>query len=106
MLIHRNLVKKTDLESLKSDFDRLDIDKLQTTPFDLNKVNDVIKNEFVKKTVYDELVKDVNAVYIIDTSSLIKKAQKLMKIAQKLHKYWWNWKIINNHDHGKYITTQ
>ena len=41
MMIHHLLLKKTDLASLKSDVDRLDIDKLKTIPDDLNnlKVN-------------------------------------------------------------------
>ena len=40
-MIHHLLLKKTDLASLKSDVDRLDIDKLKTIPDDLNnlKVN-------------------------------------------------------------------
>ena len=41
MMIHHLLLKKTDLASLKSDVDKLDIDKLKTIPEDLNnlKVN-------------------------------------------------------------------
>ena len=64
------MAKKADLASLKSDFDRLDIDKLETTPVDLSKLTNVVKYEVVKKTIYDELIKKVNA---IDTSGLVKK---------------------------------
>ena len=39
-------------------------------PVDLNKLSYVVKNDVVKKDVYDELVKKVNA---IDTSGLVKK---------------------------------
>ena len=49
--------KQVDLASLKSEVDILDITKLETTPFDLSKLSDVVKNEVVKETVYDELVK-------------------------------------------------
>ena len=48
--------KKIDLANLKSEIDRLDIDKLETTPVDLSKLSDVVKNEVVKKTEYNKLV--------------------------------------------------
>ena len=35
--------KKVDLASLNLEFDKLDIDKLETTPADLNKVSDAVK---------------------------------------------------------------
>ena len=54
--------EKSDLASLKSEIDKLDIRKLETTPADLSKVSNVVKNEAIKKTVYDELVKKVNAI--------------------------------------------
>ena len=43
--------KKTDLVSLKSDMDDLDIDKLKTAPFDLYKSSNVVENDVVKKTI-------------------------------------------------------
>ena len=49
--------KKVDLASLKSEIDKLDIGKLETTSVDLSKLSDAVKKEVVKKTVYDELVK-------------------------------------------------
>ena len=45
----------------------LDINKLGTLPVDLSKLSNIVKNEVVKKTVYDELVKKVNALQTIDT---------------------------------------
>ena len=48
--------KKVDLGSLKSEIDKLDINKLETTPLDLSNLIDVVKTEVVRKTVYDELV--------------------------------------------------
>ena len=35
--------KMIDLASLNLEFDKLDIDKLETTPVDLNKVSDAVK---------------------------------------------------------------
>ena len=75
VLIHQNLLKKVDLANLKSDEDKLDIDKLKdvptnlsnlkskvdkldvdklvTVPVDLSKLSDVVKNYVVKKDVYN-----------------------------------------------------
>ena len=48
--------KVADLANLKPDADRLDIDKLETTPANFSNLNNVVKIDVVKKTVYDGLV--------------------------------------------------
>ena len=40
---------KSNLASLKTEVDKLDIDKLITVPVDLSKLSDVVKNDFVIK---------------------------------------------------------
>ena len=40
---------KLNLASLKTEVDKLDIDKLMPVPVDLNKLSDVVKNDVVKK---------------------------------------------------------
>ena len=40
---------KTNLASLKTEVDKLDIDKLGPVPIDSNKLSDVVKNDVVKK---------------------------------------------------------
>ena len=40
---------KTNLASLKTEVDKLDIDKLVPVPADLSKLSDVVKNDVVKK---------------------------------------------------------
>ena len=67
--------KKTNLASLKSDFDRLEIDQLKTSPVDLSELSNVLKNEVVKKDVYNKLVKKVNFIKTTDTSDLVKRAE-------------------------------
>ena len=52
---------KLNLPSLKTEVDKLDIDKLVPVPVDLSKLSDVVKNDVVKKTAYDKLVAKVNA---------------------------------------------
>ena len=47
----------SSLSNLKSKVDKLDIGKLETTPVDLSKVSIAVKNDAVKKTEYDKLVK-------------------------------------------------
>ena len=52
---------KTNLASLKTEVDKLDIDKLAPVPVDLSKLSDVVKNVF-KKAVYEKLVAKVNNI--------------------------------------------
>ena len=44
---------KTDLVSLKTKVDKLDIDKLVPVPVYLSKLSDVLKNDVFKKGEYD-----------------------------------------------------
>ena len=44
-----NFALKTNLASLKTEVDKLDIDKLAPVPVDLSKLSDAVKNDFVKK---------------------------------------------------------
>ena len=63
---------KSNLPSLKTEVDKLDIDKLVPVPVGLSKSSDVVKNDAVKKTVYDKLVAKVNS---IDTSRFVLKTK-------------------------------
>ena len=56
---------------MKAETDKLDIDKLVHVPVDSSKLSNVIKNDVVKKAVYDKLVGKLNS---IDISRLVKKA--------------------------------
>ena len=61
---------ESNLSSLKTEFDKLDIDKLVSVLFDLSRLNDIVKNDVVKKIVYDKLVAKVNN---IDTNTCVLK---------------------------------
>ena len=61
---------KTNLASLKTEVDKLDINKLVSVPTNLSKLSYAVKNDVVKKTVYDKLVTKVNT---IDTSWFVLK---------------------------------
>ena len=54
---------KSNLASLKAEVDKLEIDKLTPVPNDLVKLSNVVKNDVVKKTVYDKLVAKANNIY-------------------------------------------
>ena len=49
-------VLKSNLASLKTEVYKLDIKKLVPAPVDLSKLSRLVKNNVVKKTLYDELV--------------------------------------------------
>ena len=63
---------KANLANLKTEVDKSDIDKLVPIPVDLSKLSDVVKNDVVKKDVYDKLVTKVNN---IDTSGFVLKTK-------------------------------
>ena len=63
---------KTNLATLETEADKLDIDKLVPVPTDLSKLSNVVKNDVVKKYVYDKLVTKGNN---IDTSDFVLKTK-------------------------------
>ena len=67
-----SFASKTNLASLKTEVDKIDVDKLKTVPVDLDKLSNVVKNDVVKKTEYDKLVVKVNG---IDTTNVVKKTK-------------------------------
>ena len=71
------MASKTDLASLKTKEENLDVDKVKTVPSDLSKLTNVVDNDVIKKTVYDKLVIKVNIIYIkiLSTSGLVTKRQ-------------------------------
>ena len=57
---------KGNLANLKTEVDKLDVDKLVPVPTDLSKLSNAVKNNVVKKAVYDKLNDKVNNIYIND----------------------------------------
>ena len=74
-----NFAIKTNLSSLKTEVDKLDIDKLVPIPNDLSKLSNVVKNEVVEKTEYNKLVTKVNNT---DTSNFVLKTNYNTKITE------------------------
>ena len=63
---------KINLANLKTEFDKLDIDKFASVPVDLSKLSNIVKNDVVKKAVYDKLVAKVDN---IDSSDFVLKTK-------------------------------
>ena len=54
-----SFASKTNLASLKTEVDKIDVDKLKTVPVDLAKLTNAVKNDLVKKTVYNTKVTSI-----------------------------------------------
>ena len=63
---------QTNWANLETEVDKLDIHKLVPVAVDLSKLSDAVKNDVVKKDVYDKLVAQVND---INTSGFILKTK-------------------------------
>ena len=76
---------KSNLASLKTQVDKLDINKLVSIPADLSKLTNVVKNEVVKKTEYDKLVSKVNDIgttgFVLKTTYDANKSDLKKKIS-------------------------
>ena len=75
-----SFASKTNLSALKTEVDKIDVDKLKTVPDDLAKLSNVVKNEVVKKTDFsaDDYVKKKNK-FSGDINSLDDKIDKVEK---------------------------
>ena len=67
---------------------------METIPVDLSNLSEVVKNEFVKKDVYDELFKKVNAIQAIDASRLVKKSDSDTNTSEILIENTWTWSCL------------
>ena len=74
-----NFASKTNLSALKTEVDKIDVDKLKTVPDELAKLSNVVKNEVVKKTDFsaDDYVKKTK--FSGDINSLDDKIDKVEK---------------------------
>ena len=74
-----SVASKTNLSALKTEVDKIDVDKLKTVPDDLAKLSNVVKNEVVKKTDFsaDDYVKKTK--FSGDINSLDDEIEKFEK---------------------------
>ena len=86
-----SFASKTNLASLKTKVDKIDVGKLKTVPVDLAKLSNAVKNDVVKKTEYNNLKTKADN---IDTTNFVLKTKyekdgsdfedKVSKIDKKL----------------------
>ena len=57
-----SFASKNNLAALKTEVDKIDVDKLKTTPTDLAKLSNVVKNDVVKKTDYNAKVTSIESL--------------------------------------------
>ena len=56
-----SFASKTNLAALKTEVDKIDVDKLKTAPVDLAKLTNAVKNDVVKNTDYNAKVTSIEA---------------------------------------------
>ena len=54
-----SFASKTNLAALKTEVDKIDVDKLKTTPVDLAKLTNAAENNLVKKSDYNAKVTNI-----------------------------------------------
>ena len=112
-----SFASKTNLAALKTEVDKIDVDKLKTAPVDLAKLTNTVKNDVVKKTDYNTEVTsievqivgltkntvdnlaDITKLKAIDTSSFVLKTKvasdvttlenKVDGVEKKKNRYKW-----------------
>ena len=70
---------KTNLAALKTEVDKIDVDKLKTVPDDLAQLSNVVKNEVVKKTDLSADTYVTKTKFSTDTNALDDKIDKVEK---------------------------
>ena len=107
---------KTNLANLKTEVDKLDIDKLVPVPTDLIELSNVVKNDVIKKSDYISKITEIESK-ILDISNLATKTaltaveNKIPSVGNLVKKTEYNTKVteienkLNNPNHDKYITT-
>ena len=70
---------KTNLAALKTEVDKIDVDKLKTVPEDLAKLSNVVKNKVVKKTDFSADTYVTRTKFSTDTNALDYKIDKVEK---------------------------
>ena len=68
---------KSNLAALKTEVDKIDVDKLKTVPDDLAKLSNVAKNEVVKKTDFSADTCVTRTKFSTDTNALDDKIDKV-----------------------------
>ena len=75
-----SFVSKTNLLALKIEVDKIDVDKLKTTPIDLAKLANAVENDLIKKTDYNARVTSIEAQIAGITKNTIDNLADITKL--------------------------
>ena len=75
-----SFASKTNLAALKTEVDKIDIDKLKTASTDLAKLTNAVENDLVKKTVYNAKVTSIEGQIAGLTKNTINNLADITKL--------------------------
>ena len=75
-----SFASKTNLAALKTEVDKIDVDKLKTAPVDLAKLTNAVKNDVVKKTDYSTKVTSIEALIAGLTKNTVDNLADIIKL--------------------------
>ena len=75
-----SFASKTNLADLKTEVDKIDVDKLKTTPTDLDRLSNLVKNDVVKKTGYNTKVTSTEAQIAGLTENTVDNLAEITKL--------------------------
>ena len=75
-----SFASKTNLAALKTEVDKIDTDKLKTTPADLAKLTNAIENDVIKKTDYNTKVTSIEAQIVGLTKNTVDNLADITKL--------------------------
>ena len=75
-----SFASKANLAALKTEVDKIDIDKLKISPVDLAKLTNAVENDLVKKTVYNTKVTSIEGQLAGTTKNAIDNLADITKL--------------------------
>ena len=75
-----SFASKTNLAALKTEVDKIDVDKLKTTPIDLDRLSNLVKNDVVKKTDYNVKVTNIEGQIVRISKNTIDNLADITKL--------------------------
>ena len=75
-----SFASKSHLAALKTEVDKTDVDKLKTTPIDLDRLSNLVKNDVVKKTDYNAKVTNIESQIAGVTKNILDNLADITKL--------------------------
>ena len=75
-----SFASKTNLAAIKTEVDKIDVDKLKTAPTDETKLTNAVENDIVKKTDYNTKVTSIEAQIAGLTKNMVDNLADITKL--------------------------